>query len=448
MSKLPMVNTETPSFNNAVKVTKTVNDKDYYDVDGLYATNLHTNSVHKFYELQLEQIFHPINSRGSETNCSKIYHYLEAKQKIKSLVETDKDYKDITPLSVPVLNPSDTIVTNWGTGKQLNIFFKNLGIHAIQTHSHLCQILYEQSDSIRSEFVSSYNSEGTAIRVNRAKLLNALKNENCNIICLFINIYKKIPKWSGGVNHKNVLIIDKHNKKLIRFEPKSSNISKLTRFEMNEDRIREQLGSLSIQDELLKFNKSIGTKKLEPEGSKAQLKKELEDELNEALEIDEILKTYKYIEARGSQPTKFLDKISSYFCVIYSVYAVILFVINYEQLCKNIGNPLPPVGPVGPLAAKAAKASSSTSAGPAEPVSTFISGRPSRSNMDAQQKRQKRQNSKNSGKGKGKGKGNGKGKAKSSKFDNFGGGRRKSRKSRKHNFSKTLKKNKLWWNRI
>jgi hypothetical protein len=120
-----------------------------------------------------------------------------------------------------------------------------------------------------------------------------LKNDNCDIIYGFINIYKKNRL---GINHKNAIIIDKINKKIIRFEPKkNTKLSKLSnklRHKMSEDIIRHQLGN------------------------------------------NNILYKYNFILIRGNQPTNM--KKSGMYCVVYSMYSILLFILNYNSLNTQI----------------------------------------------------------------------------------------------------------------
>jgi len=375
--------------------------------------------VPKDYETQINKIFSPINSSSSEINCYKIYEYLEGKKRIKSLVDS-KDYKDIKALSPKPTKPTSKQVTHWGTGKDLSYYVETLGIQ-----SNLCAIT--NGSIVRSEANSVLNRPAFELRVNRTELLKALESTDCNIICKFINIYKKISDKWGGVNHKNVLIIDKYNKMIIRFEPKPKSVIPTLRFTMNKDRVMSELGTQSILTELSEKKTQRQTTIVTEQIT------ELNKELKPAKKIESILKEYTYIDVYGSQPTnpfklsftKPYDSTAIYFCVIYSVYAVILFVINYEQLCKNIGNPLveaaPTKAPRRSSSAEAAptKARRSSSAGSSQ---TYISRRPT--SLGPKRKKSS----------KGKGKGNSSNWSNWSNGSNFGGGSRKRIKR------KTLKK--------
>jgi len=138
------------------------------------------------------------------------------------------------------------------------------------------------------------NSEGESIsKIDTKMIQQLLENEKCDIIYGFINIYKKTRL---GINHKNAIIIDKINKKIIRFEPKKktqlSKIANKLRYKMSEDIIRNKLGN------------------------------------------NNILNDYNYILIRGNQPTNI--KQSGMYCVVYSMYSILLFVLNYNSLNTKI----------------------------------------------------------------------------------------------------------------
>ena len=176
---------------------------------------------------------------------------MEAKQQIKTFVDTAEEYKDINALSPKPKKPTAKQVELWGrTSKDLSYYVKTLGIQL-----KLCSIT---SGFVRSEASNELNMrEFMTFRVNRTELLKSLVNTNCRIICKFINIYKKTSQIGVGpisvkmVNHKNVLIIDKYNKMIIRFEPKQKKaLIPSLRFTMNKERVMSELGIKSIETEL------------------------------------------------------------------------------------------------------------------------------------------------------------------------------------------------------
>ena len=142
-----------------------------------------------------------------------------------------------------------------------------------------------------------------------------------------------------------------------------------------------------------------------------------EKDIKKKLNHIEGINNYDYILVKGSQPTGF--KNSSMYCVCYSMYAILLYILNYENLCRNI---------TIPLAAKASRYSSEAR------QSIYHSSRPPSGELRPHGERKS------------------KGKVPDSirilyrlnlNESNFVGGFRKSRKrkkSKKRNFSKTLKK--------
>ena len=113
----------------------------------------------------------------------------------------------------------------------------------------------------------------------------------------FIDLYKTgISAKLRGINHKNCLIIDIKNKYIIRFEPKKTDMIGLSkfRFPINENIIKQQLNKL--------FDRNSNIRNVDD---------------------------YTYLEIRGNQSNISMDKDSVY-CTIYSLYAALLFIKNYE----------------------------------------------------------------------------------------------------------------------
>ena len=267
------------------------------------------------YEDELNLIFEPINSPKSKQNCYKLYQYLNSDAPHVNLEPNTKAYIDINQQIEPVAAPEEQQVRIVGTSEP-HLLLTKLGF-TLETYPTLCDLHKDNISTLKSTANTARNITSLAKQIHSAKLKSALKNADCNFLYIFIDIYKKsriFPAFES-FNHKNVLIIDKVNKKIIHFEPKSNGylktIAEKTRNPMNKDVIMTQLGSTD--------------------------------------ELKSLLNPYSFIAVNGSQPTNM--GLSSLYCVIYSVYAVILFIINYDRLCSRVSltseshNEAGPTGP-------------------------------------------------------------------------------------------------------
>lgn len=146
-----------------------------------------------------------------------------------------------------------------------------------------------------------------------------IKFHNCwrtkDYIIGFINLYTKVPTSLGGIDHKNALIIDKKNKKIIIFEPKSLEFTDIFRHTID--------GNTIINTILQRYSKTVPN-----EVSEDDIKS-----LKKIIDFDTVI-------IRGNQSTFVLSKKNdSIYCTVYSLYAALLFTFNYQILNKKLHKP-------------------------------------------------------------------------------------------------------------
>lgn len=256
------------------------------------------------YRRNLRQIFAPMTTKGSKQRCDNlvgVYNEIKnPKRKINPELLTNNQFSKIR----------DLFVSDFGV-KLVNKAFKKSGLATADLFTvykkilrnyyvgNQCEFSVQDPFIITSKTTYAKNTlKANLYSVNPGKkqLFNrCLDDPSVEYLVGFINLYAKRFKGIGVVDHKNAIIIDKTNRKIIRFEPKKKNaiFLKYIRHDISENEVKEKLADYG----------------LEPA----------------------ILRNYEYIVIRGNQPNMSWSNDSIY-CAVYSLYAALLFAINYHKL--------------------------------------------------------------------------------------------------------------------
>lgn len=267
-------------------------------------TRKRSSSTQDNYRRNLRQILSPMTTKGSKQKCDNlvgVYNEIKnPKRKINPEILTINEYSKIRDLFISDLrvNLVNRAFKKSGlaTADLFTVYKKILRNYRV---GNQCEFSVQDPFIITSKTTYAKNTlKANMYSVNPGKkqLFNrCLSDPSINYLVGFINLYAKRFKGIGVVDHKNAVIIDKTNKKIIRFEPKKKDAMflKYVRHDITENEVKEKLAGYG----------------LEPD----------------------ILRTYEYIIIRGNQPNMSMSNDSMY-CAVYSLYAALLFAINYHKL--------------------------------------------------------------------------------------------------------------------
>jgi len=270
----------------------------------------------KNYERRVNEILSPISGRNSKKNCDKLFFIFEKKFNDINMVNTDSygsGFQDIfNDIQIPrTFSISKAFKKSHIQGVDTPFVFYSMldFFHILDKPSHCVM------DGIHSEIArplaghlvapiivsSETNKKKPQAMATKSRMINELfKSQidecitNQEILVGFIDIYNR----TTDMGHKNCLIIDTKHKVLVHFEPKSksmlSSVAELLRFDMNEETIKRELGVFSE------------------------------------------LKHYNYIKVYGNQTTISPWTFDSVYCVIYSLYAGLLFLKNFNIMVQKL----------------------------------------------------------------------------------------------------------------
>ena len=261
------------------------------------------------YQLELPKIFAPLQGKDSYNACKTLLSYYDAIKNKKRLRTTihkveSTGYLDIFSTYRTTDFDEDKLKTTGIMQSDLYTVYKTIitmifRAHPLFERSIFCEFTPEDPFILVSN--TTYDMDKmiataqTSISPERKDAFQRCYAEQDYIIG-FINLYKKSRVV---MDHKNTIIIDKLHGKIIRFEPKAPSM----------------LGSLSAT--------------VRHDISEAQVKSSIKGR------YDVDLDSFDYMVVYGNQsniPYPFQDAI---FCTVYSLYAAILWTINYYKFSHH-----------------------------------------------------------------------------------------------------------------